>query len=118
MARVKKAPQPEEVQATIRELVRRTLREALEAKLEEFLGCGRYKCSDTDNSRNGYNSKTIKNSSDLRDQGSRDRKGDFEPQIEVITRKERRKIVRNLKRSYEAATLEAAERELEAFSEK
>ncbi len=40
MARVKKAPQPKEVQATIKELVRRTLREALEAELEEFLGMG------------------------------------------------------------------------------
>ena len=41
MARVKKAPNPEEVRTTIRELVQRTLREALEAELEEFLGYGR-----------------------------------------------------------------------------
>ena len=82
MARVKKAPQPEEVQATIRELVRRSLREALEAELEEFLGYGRYERSDTDNSRNGYSSKTIKTSSGaLEIRVPRDRKGEFEPQI-------------------------------------
>ena len=72
MARVKKAPKPEEVQATIKELVQSTLREALEAELEEFLGYGRYERSDTDNSRNGYSSKT--NDQDLfrcfGDQGS------------------------------------------------
>ena len=82
MARVKKAPQPKEVQATIKELVRRTLREALEAELEEFLGYGRYERSDTDNSRNGYSSKTIKTSSGaLEIKVPRDRKGEFEPQI-------------------------------------
>lgn len=82
MARVKKAPKPEEVRTTIRELVQRTLREALEAELEEFLGYGRYERSDTDNYRNGYTSKNIKTSSGaLELKVPRDRKGEFEPQI-------------------------------------
>ena len=46
MTKVRKAPQPEEVQATIKELVRQTLKEALEAELEEFLGYSRYQRSD------------------------------------------------------------------------
>lgn len=50
MTRVKKAPRPQEVQATIKEFVRRTLKEALEAELEEFLGYGKYERSDTNNS--------------------------------------------------------------------
>ncbi len=42
MVKIKKAPKPEEVQATIKELVRQTLREALEAELEEFLDYFKY----------------------------------------------------------------------------
>ena len=63
MAKVKKVSNTDEVQATIKQLVRQTLREALEAELEEFLGYKKYKRSDTENYRNGYSSKTIKTSS-------------------------------------------------------
>ncbi len=63
MSKVKKAPKPEEVKTTIKELVQQTLREALEAELEEFLGYGRYERSDSDNYRNGYSSKTVKTTS-------------------------------------------------------
>ena len=38
MAKVKKVSNTDEVQATIKQLVKQTLREALEAELEEFLG--------------------------------------------------------------------------------
>ena len=62
MAKVKKASNPDEVQATIKQLVRQTLREALEAELEEFLGYKKYERSDTENYRNEYSSKTIKTS--------------------------------------------------------
>ena len=62
--------------------MRRTLREALEAEIEEFLGYGKYERSDTGNSRNGYSSKTIKTSSGaLEIKVPRDRKGEFELQI-------------------------------------
>ncbi len=53
MADKKKVLQPEEVQTTIKELVRQTFREALEAKLEEFLGYSRYERFGSDNYRNG-----------------------------------------------------------------
>jgi len=57
MAKVKKVSNTDEVQATIKQLVRQTLREALEAELEEFLGYKKYERSDTENYRNGYSSK-------------------------------------------------------------
>ena len=38
MAKVKKVYNPDEVQATIKQLVRQTLREALETELEKFFG--------------------------------------------------------------------------------
>jgi len=82
MAKVRKAPQPEEVQATIKELVRQTLKEALEAELEEFLGYSRYQHSDSDNHRNGYTSKTVKTASgSMEIRVPRDRKGEFEPKL-------------------------------------
>jgi len=49
--------------ATIKKLVQQTLREALEAELEEFLGYPGYQRSDSENSRNGYNPKTVKTAS-------------------------------------------------------
>jgi len=82
MSKSKKAPNSEEVQATIKQLIQQTLREALEAELEEFLGYSRYERSGNDNSRNGYSSKTVKSSSGpLEIQVPRDRKGRFEPKL-------------------------------------
>jgi len=82
MSKTKKAPKPEEVQATIREFTRDFLREALEGELEEFLGYKKYERSDSDNARNGYASKTIKTTSGpLEIRVPRDRKGEFEPQL-------------------------------------
>ena len=48
MSKSKKAPNAEEVQATIRQLIQQTLREALEAELEEFLGYSMYQRSEND----------------------------------------------------------------------
>ena len=80
MAKVKKVSNTDEVQATIKQLVRQTLREALEAELEEFLGYKKYERSDTENYRNGYSFKTIKTSSGpLEIKVPRDRKAEFEP---------------------------------------
>ena len=47
-AKVKKVSNTDEVQATIKQLVRQILREALEAELEEFLGYKKYERSDTE----------------------------------------------------------------------
>ena len=46
MAKIKKASNTEEVQATIKQLVRQTLKEAREVELEEFLGYKKYERSD------------------------------------------------------------------------
>ena len=82
MAKIKKTLDPEEVQATIKELVQQTLREALEAEIEEFLGYSKYQRSDSDNYRNGYTSKTLKTASGpLKILVPRDRNGQFEPRL-------------------------------------
>jgi len=78
MAKVKKVSNTDEVQATIKQLVRQTLREALEAELEEFLGYKKYERADIENYRNGYSSKTIKTSSvSLEIKVTRDPKADL-----------------------------------------
>ena len=59
MTKKERSLQAEELQVTIRELVRQTLREALEAELEEFLGYPKYQRSGSDNYRNGYSAKKL-----------------------------------------------------------
>ena len=54
----------------------------LEAELDDELGYGRYdyRNKDTDNSRNGHSSKTLRTSyGDVEVAVPRDRKGEFEP---------------------------------------
>ena len=56
----------------------------LEAELEDELGYSRYnyRNKDTDNNRNGHSSKTLRTSfGDVEVSVSRDRKGEFEPQV-------------------------------------
>ena len=56
----------------------------LEAELDDELGCSKYdyKNKDTDNSRNGHSSKTLRTSfGDVEVSVSRNRKGEFEPQV-------------------------------------
>ena len=56
----------------------------LEAELDDELGYGRYdyRNKDTDNSRNGHSSKTLRTSyGDVEVAVPRDRKGEFEPQL-------------------------------------
>lgn len=73
---------PAEVRQKIKELIQLTLQEALEAELEEFLGYGKYERSDSDNSRNGYSSKTVKTDiGEVQINTPRDRNGEFQPQI-------------------------------------
>ena len=71
---------PESVQRTIAEF----MEDGLEAELDEELGYSRYdyKNKDTDNSRNGHSSKTLRTSfGDVEVSVPRDRKGEFEPQV-------------------------------------
>ena len=74
--------------ADIQELFRETIAEfmenGLDAELDEELGYSRYdyKNKDTDNSRNGHSSKTLKTSfGEVEVDVPRDRKGEFDPSI-------------------------------------
>ena len=68
----------------IQNLFKETIAEFMENGLDDELGYSRYdyKNKDTDNSRNGHSSKTLRTSfGDVEVSVPRDRKGEFEPQI-------------------------------------
>jgi len=65
MAKVKKASNTDEVQATIKQLLRQTLREALETELEEFLGYKKYERADTETTEMDIVLKLLKHLLDL-----------------------------------------------------
>ncbi len=73
---------PAAIQEDLKKMLQQTLKEALEAELEEFLGYSKYQRKNTDNYRNGSTSKTLKTSlGEVNIETPRDRKGQFEPQI-------------------------------------
>ena len=79
---MKKRYDPELIKDDLKKLIQQTLKEALEAELEDFLGYSKYQRTDSDNSRNGYISKTVKTAAgEVEIETPRDRKGDFEPKI-------------------------------------
>ena len=74
----------EDIQNLFKETIAEFMEDGLEAELDEELGYSRsdYKNKDTDNSRNGHNSKTLCTSfGDVEVAVPRDRKGEFEPQV-------------------------------------
>ena len=103
MPRRKRTPEELERKAKVRELMREldikdmsdinslfkefvgdVLESGLEAELDEELGYSRYdyRNKDTDNSRNGHSTKTMKTSfGEVEIDVPRDRKGEFEPQL-------------------------------------
>ena len=63
-------------------LTKMTLETALNAELDEHLGYSRHEKSTTDNSRNGYSSKTLQTEDGQFElETPRDRNGDLEPQL-------------------------------------
>ena len=77
---MKKRYDPELIKDDLKKLIQQTLREALEAELEDFLGYSRYQRTDSDNSRNGYISKTVKSAAgEIEIETPRDRKGSLNP---------------------------------------
>jgi transposase-like protein len=63
-------------------LTKITVEAALNAELDEHLGYSKYQQSDTDNSRNGFSSKTLKTEDGQFEAAiPRDRNGSFEPQL-------------------------------------
>ena len=74
----------EDVQDLFKDFVAMTLEGGLEAELDEELGYSKYdyRNKETDNSRNGHSTKTVKSSlGDIELSIPRDRKGEFEPQL-------------------------------------
>lgn len=74
----------EDIQNLFKETIAEFMERGLESELEEELGYSRYdyKSKDTDNSRNGHSSKTLRTSfGEVEVSVPRDRKGEFEPQV-------------------------------------
>lgn len=74
----------EDVHAFVKMLTADTIQAALDAELEGELGYSKYdyKNKSTDNSRNGYSSKTVQGSfGEMEIDVPRDRNGEFEPQL-------------------------------------
>ena len=73
-----------DIQNLFKETIAEFMENSLDAELDEELGYSKYdyKNKDTDNSRNGHSSKTLRTSfGDVGVSVPRDRKGEFEPQI-------------------------------------
>ena len=73
-----------DIQDLLKETIARFMENGLQSELDDELGYDRYDQSEktTDNSRNGYSSKTLKTSfGDAEIAIPRDRKGEFDPQI-------------------------------------
>ena len=63
-------------------LTKMTLETVLNAELDEHLGYSKHEKSNTDNSRNGYTTKTLQTEDGQFElETPRDRNGDFEPQL-------------------------------------
>ena len=74
----------DDIQDLFKETIAEFMENGLEAELDDELGYGRYdyRNKDTDNSRNGHSSKTLRTSyGDVEVAVPRDRKGEFEPQL-------------------------------------
>ena len=74
----------DDIQNLFKETIAEFMESGLEAELDDELGYGRYdyRNKDTDNSRNGHSSKTLRTSyGDVEVAVPRDRKSEFEPQI-------------------------------------
>ena len=74
----------EDIQNLFKETIAEFMENGLDAELDDELGYSKYdyKNKDTDNSRNGHSSKTLRTSfGDVEVAVPRDRKGEFEPQL-------------------------------------
>ena len=74
----------DDIQNLFKETIAEFMENGLEAELDDELGYSKYdyKNKDTDNSRNGHSSKTLRTSfGDIEVSVPRDRKGEFEPQV-------------------------------------
>ena len=107
-----------DVNSIMRDMMSIILEGTLDAEMDEELGYSKYdyKNKDTDNSRNGYSSKTMHTSyGDMEIDIPRDRKGEFEPQVikkyqNTVTQDMEEKIPAIYKSSISTAQLRQAAR--------
>ena len=72
----------EDIQDALKDLLGRTIKEMMEAEMDDHLGYERAECSDNDDYRNGYKSKTVNSSyGSMRIDVPQDRKSTFEPKV-------------------------------------
>lgn len=78
----------EDIQDALKDLLGGTIKEMMEAEMDDHLGYGKSERSDNDDYRNGYKSKRINSSYGSMDiQVPQDRKSTFEPQVVKNARK-------------------------------
>lgn len=72
----------EDIQDALKDLLGGTIKEMMEAEMDDYLGYGKSERSDSDDYRNGYKSKRINSSyGSMEIQVPQDRRSTFEPQI-------------------------------------
>lgn len=72
----------EDIQDALKDLLGGTIKEMMEAEMDEHLGYGRSERSDSEDSRNGYKSKRVNSSyGSMEISVPQDRKSTFEPQV-------------------------------------
>ena len=71
-----------DIQEALKDLLGSTIKEMMEAEMEEHLGYGKSERSDSDDYRNGYKSKTVQSSiGEVEIEVPQDRKSTFEPKV-------------------------------------
>lgn len=71
-----------DIQDTLKDLLDGTIKEMMEAEMDEHLGCSKSERSDSDDYRNGYKPKKVNSSyGSMEIQVPQDRKSTFEPQV-------------------------------------
>ena len=71
-----------DIQEALKDLLGSTIKEMMEAEMEDHLGYEKSERSDNDDYRNGYKSKTVKSSiGEVELEVPQDRKSTFEPQV-------------------------------------
>ena len=72
----------EDIQDALKDLLRGTIKETMEAEMDDHLGYEKSKRSDSDDYRNGYKEKTVNSSyGSMRIDVPQDRKSTFEAQV-------------------------------------
>ena len=84
-----------DIQEALKDLLGGTIKEMMEAEMDEHLGYGKSERSDNEDYRNGYKSKQVNSSyGSMEIQAPQDRQSTFKPQ--VVKKRQRRILIRRL----------------------